>query len=139
MNQAKLLCKWDYVPVGRVVGLNKEYLDLGQIKEYRLSTRPRAKYHPFSPIPTLPISFLSYDQYYFSFFFLLALLFIIGGLGRVCLSVYILPFFQKIVKLIRTVTWLLSKSWQHIPAKQKIGDLQHQLSQKLHFYMVATD
>ena len=30
MNQAKLLCKWDYVPVGRVVGLNKEYLDLGQ-------------------------------------------------------------------------------------------------------------
>ena len=49
----------------------------------------------------------------------MVLLFIIGGLGRVCLLVYILPFVQKIVKLIRTVTWLLSKSWQHIPAKQK--------------------
>lgn len=34
----------------------------------------------------------------------MVLLFIIGGLGRVCPSVYILPFVQKIVKLIRTVT-----------------------------------
>ena len=39
MNQAKLLCKWDYVPVGRVVGLNKEYLDLDQ----RIQTKHKTK------------------------------------------------------------------------------------------------
>ena len=64
MNQAKLLCKWDYVPVGRVVGLNKEYLDLGQ----RIQTTHKTK----SQILSLQSNPSSYDPYYFSFFFLLA-------------------------------------------------------------------